>query len=118
MEDVLSAGLLDERDGLNPTRALILEAYYALRRINTPDRIGSREIATWIKRCEPNEAMPRDSLIHLTLVHVGLAHRAPRRPRNDSRPVVPPFLFPHRALPRTLGPRAERWFSPRCSRSR
>jgi hypothetical protein len=119
MEEVLSAGLLDERDGLNPTRALILQAYYALRRSNTPDRIGSSEIATWIKRCEPTEAMPCESLIRLTLVHAGIAHRAPGRPRNDSRAVVPPFLFPHRALlRRVLGRRSECWFSPRCSRSR
>jgi hypothetical protein len=32
MDDVASHGLLDEIDGLNPARALILQAYYALRR--------------------------------------------------------------------------------------
>jgi hypothetical protein len=105
MESVLSAGLLDERDGLNPTRALILQAYYALRRTNAPDRIGSREITVWIKRCEPNEAMPCESLIRMTLARAGIAHRASGRPRNDSRAVVPPFLFHHHAPRHALGRR-------------
>jgi len=105
MDNVLSAGLLDERDGLNPTRALILQAYYALRRTNTPDRIGSREITVWIKQCEPNEAMPCESLIRMTLAQAGIAHRAPGRPSNDSRAVVSPFFFPDRAQRRVLGRR-------------
>jgi hypothetical protein len=83
MEDPISLGLLDEGDGLNPTRALILQAYYALRRTRLPLHIGTRDISEWIKAREPKEALPSDSLIQLTLRHVGLAHRAPGRPRHD-----------------------------------
>jgi hypothetical protein len=93
MESDLSAGLLDDRDGLNPTRALILQAYYALRRMCAPDRIGCREIGAWIKAHEPKESFPSDSLIRLTLTHAGIAHRAPGRPRNGSRVPLPPFVL-------------------------
>jgi hypothetical protein len=93
MESDLSAGLLDDRDGLNPTRALILQAYYALRRGCTPDRIGCREIGAWIKAHEPKVSFPSDSLIRLTLTHAGLAHRAPGRPRNGNRVPLPPFVL-------------------------
>lgn len=105
MEDVLSPGLLDERDGLNPTRALILQAYYALRRNRAPDRIGCREIATWIRLHEPKESRPSESLIRLTLAHAGLAHRSPGRPRNNSRVPIPPFVLAHRRLPSEPGRR-------------
>jgi hypothetical protein len=105
MEDVLSPGLLDECDGLNPTRALILQAYYALRRTRAPGRIGCREIATWIKQHEPKESLPSDSLILLTLAHARVARRSPGRPRNDSRVRVPPFVLAHRPLPRGTGQR-------------
>jgi hypothetical protein len=104
MESDLSAGLLDERDGLNPTRALILQAYYALRRRCTPERIGCREIGAWIKAQEPNESFPSDSLIRLTLAQAGIAHRAPGRPRNGSRVPSPPFVL----APRQRSPKAER----------
>jgi hypothetical protein len=105
MESDLSAGLLDERDGLNPTRALILEAYYALRRRCAPDRIGCREIAAWIKAQEPKESFPSDSLIRLTLAYAGVAHRSPGRPRNNSRVPIPPFVLAHRRLSREAGRR-------------
>jgi hypothetical protein len=91
MEDVLSPGLLDERDGLNPTRALVLQAYYALRRTRAPDRIGCREIAAWIRLHEPKESRPSDSLIRLTLAHAKIAHRTPGRPRSNSRVPIPPL---------------------------
>jgi hypothetical protein len=59
MEDPLSPGLLDESDGLNPTRALILQSYYALRRHRLPIHIGTRDISAWIKTYEPHEALLR-----------------------------------------------------------
>jgi hypothetical protein len=99
MESVLSPGLLDERDGLNPTRALILQAYYTLRRTYAPERIGCREIARWIRLHEPKESQPSESLIRLTLVHAGITHRSPGRPRNDSRVQVSPFFPAHPARP-------------------
>ncbi len=94
MEDPISPGLLDEGDGLNPTRALILEGYYALRRKRLPIHIGTRDISLWIKAYEPDEPRPSDSLIRLTLVCAKLAHRAPGRPRHDGPATVagPPFL--------------------------
>jgi hypothetical protein len=94
MEDTLSPGLLDEHDGLNPTRALILQAYYALRRTRRPIHIGTRDISVWIKAREPGESLPSDSLIQLTLMRAGLAHRAPGRPRRDgpARTTGSPFL--------------------------
>ena len=107
MESLLSPGLLDERDGLNPTRALILQAYYALRRTCVPTLIGSREITTWIKHHEPDESLPSDSLIRLTLAHAKLLHRSPGRPRHDGRALepAPPFWLAHRLLPPKLGRR-------------
>jgi hypothetical protein len=94
MEDVLSPGLLDKGDGLNPTRALILQAYYALRRTRLPVHIGTRDISVWIKAREPEESLPSDSLIRLTVMSARLAHRAPGRPRHDgpARVTAPPFL--------------------------
>jgi hypothetical protein len=93
MEDPISPGLLDETDGLNPTRALILEGYYALRRTRLPIHIGTRDISLWIKAHEPEESLPSESLIRLTLVTAKLAHRAPGRPRHDGPVKVtgPPF---------------------------
>jgi len=100
MEDVISPGLLDKGDGLNPTRALILQAYYTLRRTRLPEHIGCRDISVWIKRHEPHESLPSDSLIRLTLTRAGLGHRAPGRPRHDSpRMPVSPFLPARRRLP-------------------
>jgi hypothetical protein len=104
MEDPISPGLLDEGDGLNPTRALILQGYYALRRTRLPIHIGTRDISMWIKTHEPHEALPSESLIRLTLVRAKLAHRAPGRPRHDGPAKVtgPPFC-PARQRP-NLGP--------------
>jgi len=101
MEDAISPGLLDEGDGLNPTRALILQAYYTLRRTRLPGHIGCRDISVWIKAHEPYELLPSDSLIRLTLTRAGLTHRAPGRPRHDGpRTPVSPFLPARRRLPR------------------
>lgn len=97
MECIISTGHLDEVDGLNSTRALILQAYYALRRMYPPACIGTPQIAAWIKRYEPDEPFPSESLILLTLRHAQVAHRRRGRPRRD-RP-TPPFLPPDRALP-------------------
>jgi hypothetical protein len=100
-------GLLDKLDGLNPTRALILQAYYALRRIYAPTQIGTRQIAEWIKRHEPTESMPSDALIQLTLARAHVPHRPPGRPRRDSAAPVPtpPFFLPPRTRRHGRAPR-------------
>jgi hypothetical protein len=100
MVDPSTCGRLDELDGLNATRALILQAYYALRRRYAPPRIGSQEIAAWIKHHEPHESQPSIALIQLTLAHAKVPHRAPGRPRCESRVLVPasPLLFRRRLL--------------------
>jgi len=89
MTPLVMSGHLDERDGLNPTRALILQAYYALRRCYAPTQIGTRQIAAWIKHYEPDESLPSDALIQLTLVGAKVPHRRPGRPRRDSAAPVP-----------------------------
>ena len=107
MEDLASSGHLDELDGLNATRALILQAYYALRRKYRPRQIGTREIANWIKVHEPEETMPSDALIQLTLTEAKVPHRLPGRPRKDSAALLlaPPFLFLRRPAPPNRPPR-------------
>jgi hypothetical protein len=107
MVDPSTCGRLDELDGLNATRALILQAYYALRRLYTPTRIGAREIAAWILHYEPDESQPSVALIQLTLAHAKVPHRAPGRPRRESFAPVPasPLLFRHQPLLRALEPR-------------
>jgi hypothetical protein len=104
MVDPSPSGRLHELDGLNATRALILQAYYTLRRLYPPSRIGAREIAAWIKHYEPNESQPSIALIQLTFAHAKVAHRAPGRPRCESRVPVPssPLLFRRRRLLRAL----------------
>jgi hypothetical protein len=89
------AGHLDERDRLNPTRALILQAYYALRRTYAPRQIGTRQITDWIKLYEPHESVPSESLILLTLREAKVPHRSPGRPRRDEPTPVPapPFFL-------------------------
>ena len=107
MENVLSPGLLDERDGLNPTRALILHAYYGLRRTRVPTQIGTSDIVGWIKDNAPGESLPSTSLILLTLGHAKLVHRPPGRPRHDG-PVsasASPFLRAQRPCPPDPGQR-------------
>ena len=94
---------LDEVDGLNSTRALILQAYFALRRTYPPTQIGTAQITRWIEHCEPDEAVPSDSLVLLTLRQAKVVHRPPGRPRSD-RPTpvpAPPLFLPRR--PRLLG---------------
>ena len=98
MQCLVSTGLLDAVDGLNPTRALILQAYYALRHLYPPTQIGAPQIGAWIKRHEPDESLPSDSLILLTLRRAEVVHRPPGRPRGD-RPTpvpAPPFFLPRR----------------------
>jgi len=88
---------LDAEDGLNPARALILEAYYALRRTCRPGQIGAPQIVAWIKREEPDESVPSESLIALTLRLAGVKHRGPGRPRRDSlTPGGTPLFLPRR----------------------
>ena len=101
MANPVSSSHLDELDGLNVTRALILQGYYALRRQVVARQIGTREIAEWIERHEPKETMPSQALIQLTLAAAKVPHRVPGRPRKDTTvaPLAPPFLTSHRALP-------------------
>lgn len=100
MVDLSASGRLHELDGLNPTRALILHAYYGLRRIYAPTQIGTREIAAWIACYEPDESQPSDALIRLTLAHAEVPHRLPGRPRRDSAAPVPvsPLLLQSQPL--------------------
>lgn len=99
MECHASNGPLDELDGLNPTRALILQAYYALRRTYPPTQIGVPQITRWIKVNEPDESFPSDSLIQLTLRQADVVHRRPGRPRGDCpTPVPAPPFFVRRRL--------------------
>jgi hypothetical protein len=90
---------LDEVDGLNPTRALILQAYYGVRRVYAPDLIGTRQIAAWIQHHEPSEVLPSDSLILLTLRDAKLVHRRCGRPRHDRpTPIDSPLFCPRPPL--------------------
>ena len=54
---------LDE-DGINPTRALILQAYWSLRRHSSASSVGTREILAQIRALEPELPLPL-SLIHI-----------------------------------------------------
>jgi hypothetical protein len=107
MADPASSGHLDELDGLNPTRALILQGYYALRRRSSPRQIGTRQIAAWLRQHEPEETMPSDALIQLTLTRANAPHRLPGRPRKDgaARAVTPPFLLLRLPQPPNRPPR-------------
>jgi hypothetical protein len=100
MVGLSACGRLHELDGLNSTRALILQGYYALRRTYAPTQIGTREVSAWIAYYEPEESQPSDALIQLTLAHAKVRHRAPGRPRGDSSAPVPapPFFLPRRSL--------------------
>jgi hypothetical protein len=106
MESLVCRDLLDELDGLNPARALILQAYYALRRAYGPMQIGTQQIVAWIKAYEPEESFPSESLILLTLRQANVVHRPRGRPRHDRPTPVPgsPFLQPARSRNR-----ARRW---------
>jgi hypothetical protein len=107
MPDAVSSGHLDKLDNLNPTRALILQAYFALRRKSAPREIGTQQIATWIKHHEPEEAMPSDALIQLTLTQANVPHRLPGRPRKGSAALslAPPFFLLDRRLRPSRPPR-------------
>jgi hypothetical protein len=100
MANPVSSSHLDELDGLNVTRALILQAYYALRRQVVARQIGTREIAEWIERHEPKETMPSQALIQLTLTEAKVPLRVPGRRRKDTTvtPFAPPFLTLRRTL--------------------
>jgi hypothetical protein len=107
MLDPSTSGRLHELDGLNPTRALILHAYYGLRRIYAPTQVGTREIAEWIARHAPDESQPSAALIQLTLANAEVPHRSPGRPRRDSAAPVPapPLFLQRQPLLLEQGPR-------------
>ena len=89
MDALSSNALLSELDGLNPARALIMQAYYALRRTYSPTQIGTRQVVAWIGHHEPDEPRPSESLVQLTLHQTGVVHRGRGRPRCDSPTPVP-----------------------------
>jgi hypothetical protein len=101
MTEPASISHLDELDGLNATRALILQAYYALRRRFAPRQIGTGEIVKWIGRYEPEETMPSEALIQLTLTRAKVPHRLPGRPRKETSmaSLDPPLMLLSQALP-------------------
>jgi hypothetical protein len=107
MENLVSPERLDEVDGLNPTRALILQAYFALRRTYRPTQIGTVQIMNWIEHYEPDESVPSDSLVLLTLRQAKVLHRPPGRPRSDHPTPVPapPLFLPRRHRLLVRGPR-------------
>ena len=107
MAESVSSGHLDEFDGLNATRALILQAYYGLRRTSAPRQIGTRQIAAWIRQHERGESMPSDALIQLTLTHAKVPHRLPGRPRKGSAvlSLASPFFVLRRPVPPSRPPR-------------
>jgi hypothetical protein len=107
MVDPSTSGRLHELDGLNPTRALILHAYYGLRRVHAPTEVGTREIAEWIARHEPDESQPSAALIQLTLAKAEVPHRPPGRPRGGGVAPGPaaPLLFQRQPPLLDRGPR-------------
>jgi len=78
-----------QHDGINPARALILHAYWGLRRSEPAEHVGTHEIADWIEAHEPTARVPSPSLIQLTLEQAAVEHRKPGRP--CLREAAPPF---------------------------
>jgi len=76
-------------DGINPTRALILQAYWSLRRHHPASALGTREILAQIRVLEPDLPLPSPALILTTLELVGVKRRAPGLPSKAS--CLPPF---------------------------
>jgi hypothetical protein len=76
-------------DGINSARALILHAYFGLRRSRAAEQIGTSEVISWIRMHEPDEPAPSASLVQLTLDEAGVSHRARGRPatNTDSSPL-------------------------------
>jgi len=82
-------------DGVTSLRALVMQAYWALRRVRTPDLIGTPDIRFWIRANAPRAERPSDSLIRATLLAARLPRRAGGRPRRGTTMPyvpVPPFL--------------------------
>jgi hypothetical protein len=99
-------------DAIDATRALILQAYFALRRTRTGRAIGVREVREWIDVHAADTACPSDAVIQRALVAAGLTHRRPGKPHRDSQPGLrdraahgAPFLAVRTTAPRIRGPR-------------
>jgi hypothetical protein len=73
-------------DAIDATRALILHAYFGLRRTRAGRSTGVREVREWIGTHEPETDVPSDAVIQRALVAAGVAHRRPGKPHRDSRP--------------------------------
>ncbi len=76
-------------EGINPTRALILQAYWSLRRHHPASAVGTREILDQIRVLEPDLPLPSPALVLTTLELIGVKRRAPGRPSKAS--CLPPF---------------------------
>jgi hypothetical protein len=94
-------------DHLTPARALILQAYYALRGHTPAAQIGSHEIRVaireFIRLHRLSREVPCASLVRMTLLEAGVPHRPTGRPRKESRtrdPQGPPLLPIRRQAPR------------------
>ena len=88
---------------MTPLRALVLQAYWALRRVRTPDIIGTPDILNWIRTHAPRAEPPSATLVRVTLLAAEVPHRKGGRPRRESTfPALatPPFL----PAPRHLDP--------------
>ena len=95
-------------DGMTPLRALALQAYWALRRVRTPDLIGTPDIRSWIRTHAPYADRPSDTLVRVTLLAAGVPHRKEGRPRRGSTlpPVpIPPFALTGREPERPAPPK-------------
>ena len=90
---------LKDVERLTPLRALVLQAYYGLRRSHEADEIGTSEIRAWIRAREPKVERPSGSLVRMTLLASGVPHRKEGRPRRGRLlrivPASPP-LSPER----------------------
>jgi hypothetical protein len=86
---------LKDVERLTPLRALVLQAYYGLRRFHEASGIGTAEIRAWIRAGEPNVERPSGSLVRSTLLAAGVPHRKEGRPRRGATlrivPASPPL---------------------------
>jgi hypothetical protein len=102
MSSMASGTAVPADDGLTPMRALILEAYYALRQVRAASTIGSAEIRKWIRTRKGCGDVPSESLVLLTLAEADVPRRGTGRPRRESRvqdASAPPLFVPVRREP-------------------
>lgn len=108
MTPTVVSAVLPTADGVTPLRALVLQAYWALRRVRTPDLIGTPDLRAWIRTHAPYTDRPSDTLVRVTLLAVGVPHRKPGRPRRGTTPTpvpIPPFCPTRRHPGRSAPPK-------------